>query len=175
MDETRFEACCVHNISSHPPQTEKASPPDTGYELDWGRNRLCQTGGWTYSLGFLAVEYQPGRFSPCADFLDHDRERQVAHPGGKRMAGRGSQAHTNPVCHQFCDKSKGIYLEKTGYESYDIHGMDDPDDRKALSSNPTMSSSRSVCGPCMVLLPGSRLRFLDDSDEMKQSCAQKRA
>ncbi len=57
---------------------------------------------------------------------------QEAHPGEKLMAGWGSKALTNPTYHQFYDKSKGIYLEKTGYESYVIYGTDDPDYRKAL-------------------------------------------
>ncbi|MDI9498780.1 MAG: hypothetical protein QM270_09915 [Bacillota bacterium] len=50
------------------------------------------------------------------------------------MVGRGSQALTNSAHYQFYDKSKGIYREKTGYESHVIHGMDDPDYRKALIS-----------------------------------------
>ena len=75
------------------------------------------------------------------------------------MAGRGSQVLTNSAHYQFYDKSKGIYLEKMGYGSYDIHGMDDPALIFWISSNSTMSSSQSVCGPCMVLLSGSRLLF----------------
>ncbi|MDI9498855.1 MAG: hypothetical protein QM270_10295 [Bacillota bacterium] len=93
------------------------------------------------------------------------------------MAGWGSQALINPACRQFYDKSKGIHREKTGYVSYDIHDLDDPDYRKALILLDLLKLdyvklTERLWAHAWCCHQGTVCPFLDDSDERKQCRAQ---